>query len=108
MATLANQMEVSRLAVGVLEPESAFTKIDFAGDTRVDHPLQSAIDGRAADAVIVAPNEIDEIVSAEMPFLPQEDVDNLLPLAGALAAGRLEPAEIRKSCQRHPTFSFDL
>src|SRR5688572_13900222 len=96
MAALADQMEVPGLAVGMLEPESSLAEIDLAGDTRIDHPLQGAIDGRAADAVIVPPNEIDEIVGAEMPFLPQEDVDNLLPFAGALATGRLEPAEERR------------
>ena len=105
MAVLADQMEVTRLTVGVLEPESPFTKVDLAGDARVDHPLKGAIDGGATDPMIVAPNEIDEIVGAEVPFLAQEDVDNLLPLAGALATGRLQPTEIRKSCQRYlPTF----
>ena len=43
---------------------------------------------------------IDEVVSTEMPFLPQEDVDNLLPLAGALATARFQSTEIWKSCQR--------
>jgi hypothetical protein len=50
--------------------------------------------------VIVTPYEVDEVVSAEMPFLPQEDVDDLLPLAGAFATGRLQPGEIWESCQR--------
>ena len=93
-------MEVTGLPVRVLEPESPLTEIDLAGDARIDHPLQRAIHRCTADAVIVATNEIDEIVGAEMPFLPQEHVDNLLPLAGALATGRFEPTEIGKSCQR--------
>jgi hypothetical protein len=50
--------------------------------------------------VILASYEIDEVVSAEMPFLAQENVDDLLPLAGALATGRLQAAEIWQSCQR--------
>ena len=91
MAGLADEMEVARLAVGMLEPEAAFAEIDLAGDAGVDHPLQRAVDGGAADAVIFAPDEIDEIVGAEVPFLTQEDVDDLLPLAGALAARRLQP-----------------
>jgi hypothetical protein len=36
-----------------------------------------------------------------MSFLTEEDVDNLLPLAGALATGRLQPTEIWNSCQRY-------
>ena len=52
----------------------------------IDHPLQRAVDGGAADAVIFVADEIDEIVGAEMPFLAQEHVDDLLALAGALAA----------------------
>jgi hypothetical protein len=50
--------------------------------------------------MVFAPNQIDEIVSAEMSFLPQKDIDDFLPLTGALAAGRLEPAEIWKCRQR--------
>ena len=100
MAGLADQMEVTGLTVRMLEPESPFAEVDLAGNARIDHPLQRAIHRCTADAVIVAPNEIDEIVGAEMPFLPQEDVDNLLPLAGALATGRFQPTEIWKSCQR--------
>jgi hypothetical protein len=52
------------------------------------------------DAVIFASNEIDEIVGAEMPFVPQKDVDDLLPFVRVLAADRLDPAQIGKS-RRH-------
>jgi hypothetical protein len=41
--------------------------------------------------MVVAANQIDQIVGAEVSFLTQEDIDNLLPLAGALATGRFEP-----------------
>ena len=88
MAGLANEMEVPRLPVRVLETESALAEIDLAGNAGVHHPLQGAVDGGAADAMIFFANQVDEIVGAEMPFLTQEHVDNLLPLAGALAAGR--------------------
>src|SRR5262245_13744915 len=98
MTALADQMEVTGLAIGLLEAESPLAEINLAGDARIHHPLQGAIDGGAADPVIVVPNEIDEIVGAEMPFLTQEDVDNLLPLAGALATGRLQPTEIWENC----------
>ena len=96
MAGLANQVEVARLPVGVLEPEPSLAEIDLARDARVDHPLQRAVDGRAADAMIVAANQIDEIVGAEVAFLPQEHVDDLFPLAGTLAALGLEPADVWK------------
>ena len=92
MTGLADQVEVPRLAVGVLEAEAAFAEVDLAGDAGVHHPLQRAVDGGAADAVIFAADEIDEIVGAQVPFLAQEHVDDLLALAGALAAGRLQPA----------------
>ena len=49
-AALADEMKVARLPVGMLEAEAAFAEIDFAGDARVDHPLQRAVDGGAADA----------------------------------------------------------
>jgi hypothetical protein len=91
---------MTRLTVGVLEPEPPFAEVDLAGDARIDHPLKRAIDRGTTDPVIVPPDQIDEVVSTEMPFLPQEDVDNLLPLAGALAAGRFQSTEIWKSCQR--------
>ncbi len=53
MAVLADQMEVTGLTVGMLEPETPFAEIDLAGDARIDHPLQRAIDRGATDPVIV-------------------------------------------------------
>ena len=50
MAGLADQVEVARVAVRGLEAEAAFAEVDLAGDAGVDHPLQRAIDGGAADA----------------------------------------------------------
>ena len=97
MAGLADQMKVARLPVRVLEPEAPFTEVDFAGDAGVDHPLQRAIDGRAADAVVLATNQIDEIVRAEVPLLAQEEVDDLLTFVRVLAADRLQSAQIGKS-----------
>src|SRR6266850_7284605 len=71
IAGLADQMEVARLAVRMLEPEPPFAEVDFARDTCVHHPLQRAVDGGAADALILAANEVDEVVGAEVPFLAQ-------------------------------------
>jgi hypothetical protein len=96
MTGLADEMKMARLPVRLLEPEPALAKVDLARDPRVNHPLQGAVDGCAADALILAPDQIDEIVGAEVSLLTQEDVDDLLALARALAARRLQPAEIRK------------
>ncbi len=95
MTGLADQVEVARMAIGVLEAEPALAEVDLAGDAGVHHPLQRAVDGGAADAVIFASDEIDEIVGAQVPFLAQEHVDDLLPLAGAFAARRLQSRDIR-------------
>jgi hypothetical protein len=46
--------------------------------------------------MVLFADQIDEIVGAQMAFLTKEDVDDLLPLAGALAACRRQPAEIRE------------
>ena len=81
---LADQMEVTGLTVGMLEPESPFAEVHLAGNARIDHPLERAINRGTTDPVIVPPDQINEVVSTEMPFLPQEDVDNLLPLAERL------------------------
>jgi hypothetical protein len=94
VAGLADQMKMPRLPIGVFEAEAPLAEVHLAGDARVDHPLQRAVHGCAADATILTANEIDQIVSAEMPLLAEEDVDNLLPLAGALATRRRQPAEI--------------
>ena len=50
MTALANEMEVTRLAVRMLEAEPALAEVDLARDAGVDHPLQCAVDGGAADA----------------------------------------------------------
>ena len=88
MAGLADQMEVARLPVGVLEPRAPLTEVDLAGDARVHHPLQRAVDGGAADATVVLADDVHQIVGAQVTFLAQEHVDDLLALARALAALR--------------------
>ena len=108
VTALADQMEVARLPVRVLEPEAAFAEIDLAGDAGVHHPLQRAVDGGAADAMVVFSDQVEQIVGAQVPFLAQEHVDDLLALAGALAAFRLQPAEIGKRvCHTDPRACLD-
>ena len=90
-------MEVPRVPVGVFEAEPAFAEIDLAGDAGVDHPLQRAIDGRPADAMVFALDQIDQIVRAEVPFLFQEGVDDQIALARALGACRAQAVEVWKA-----------
>ncbi len=94
MTRLADQVEVTGLTIRMLEPEPALAKVNLAGNPRVHHPLQRAIHRRTTDPMVVAPDQIDQIVGAQVPFLPQEDVDDLFALVGTLAPKRLEPGEI--------------
>ena len=87
-------MEVPRVPVRVLEPEPALAEVDLAGDAGVHHPLERAVDGRAADPLILAADEIDEIVGAEVSLLAQEHVDDAVALAGPLAAGRPQAVDV--------------
>src|SRR5262245_26997370 len=65
VTALANEMEMTRLAIRMLEAEPALAEIDLARDAGVDHPLQCAVDGRAADAMVFLADQIDEIVGAD-------------------------------------------
>ena len=78
----------------MLEAEPALAEIDLAGDARIHHPLQRAVDRGAADPLILALDQIDEIVGAEVSLLAEEHVDDQVALAGALGAGRPQPVEI--------------
>ena len=95
VAGLADQVKVPRMAVGMLEAEAALAEVDLARDPGVDHPLQRAVDGGAADALIFAADEIDEVVGGEVAFLAQEDVDDEVALAGTFAAGRAQTLDER-------------
>src|SRR5262245_17350558 len=103
MTALADQVEVARLAVRMLETESTLAEIHFAGDAGVNHPLERPVHRRATDSMVFASDQIDEVVGAEVSLLAEEDVDDLFALARALAAVWLQPAEIRKSAvHRYP------
>ena len=100
IAGLADEVKVARMAVRVLETEAAFAEIDLAGDSRIHHPLQRAIDRGAADAAIFLADEIDEVVRAEVPLLAEERVDDEVAFAGALAARRAHAFDINGSHAR--------
>ena len=53
----------------------------------VDHPLQRAVDGGSAELLVFLTHQVDQVVGAEMAVLVQENVDDQIAFAGALAAG---------------------
>ena len=62
----------------------------------VDHPLQRAVDGGAADAGMLAAYEVEEIVGAEVAFLLEEVPENLVALGRSFAACRTQARDVRK------------
>src|SRR5687767_9535542 len=72
VAALADEMKMTRLTVGVLEAEPPLAEVDLSRDARIDHPLERPVDRGAADALVFAANQIDEIVGAEMSFLAEK------------------------------------
>ena len=89
VAGLADQVKVPGMTVRVLEAEPSLAEVDLPRDPGVHHPLQRAVDGRPADAVVFLADQIDEIFGGEVPFLTEEDVDDELALARSFVpAGR--------------------
>jgi hypothetical protein len=69
VAGLADEVKVPGVAVRVLEPVLALAKVDLARDAGVHHPLQRAVDGGAADLLVVLVDQLHQLVGAEVPFL---------------------------------------
>jgi hypothetical protein len=86
----------------MLEAKPAFAEIDLARNARIDHPLQRPVDRRTADSLIFALDQIDEIVGAEVTFLPQEYPDDPIAFAGSLGARRAQPVEVGKRMGQGP------
>src|SRR5205807_8330071 len=84
----ADQMKVPRMPVRGLVPGSAFAEVDFARDSRADHPLERSIHRGAADSGRFAMDQLHELVRAHMAFLPQEHTEDAIPFDGAFTAGR--------------------
>src|SRR5262249_20115378 len=93
---LASEVIVPRMAVGVLEAKASLAEVDVAGAARFHHPLQGAVDGGAADPLVFASNEVEEVVRAQVSLLAEEHVQYLLAFAGPLAASRLEITDVRE------------
>src|SRR5687768_15696398 len=87
-------MKMPRMPVGMLEAKPALAEIDLARDAGFLHPQQGAVDGGAADAMVFALDQGDQIVRAEMSLLFEERVDDQVALAGALGPGRPKAIEI--------------
>ena len=94
---------MARVPVRVLEAEPALAEIHLARDARVHHPLQRAVDGGAADALVLAADQIDEVVGAEVSLLAEEHVHDPIALAGPLAPFRPEAREIEWGCAHAAT-----
>jgi hypothetical protein len=78
----------------MLEAEAALTEIDLARDAGVDHPLQGAVDRRAADALVLTPDQVDQIVGAQVPFLTEKNVEDEIPFARAFRPCGTDAIEI--------------
>ena len=100
MALLADEVEVARVVIGRLEARAALAEVDFTREALIDHPLQRAVDGGAADAGVIAAYEAEEIVGAEVAFLFEEGPQDLFALSRSFAACGTQAGDIRKgSCQ---------
>jgi len=78
----------------VLEPKPPVTEIDLAGDFSINHPLQRAVDGGAADLLVLLTHQVDQVVGTEMAVLAQENADDQIAFTGALSAGRPKAIEV--------------
>ena len=79
---------MTRMPVRVLESVLPIAEVHPPRDARIDHPLQRAVDCRAADPRVFAANQRDQFVGAEMSALAQEDVDDDVAFARTASAAR--------------------
>jgi hypothetical protein len=70
---VADEVEMARMPIGRLEPGAAFAEVDLPRHAGAKHPLQGPIDRRPTDPRVLATDDVEEIVRAEMPLLPQEE-----------------------------------
>lgn len=101
VARLANQVEMTWMSVRMLETELAIPEIHSSGDACLHHPQKRAINGGPADLSVFAPNQIDKLIGAEVPGLPQKHPHNAVPLVGPPPArGPMRLDEL--CCRLHP------
>jgi hypothetical protein len=108
MTCRADEMKVPRMTIRGLEPGTPFAEVDLAGDAGGDHPLQRAIERGTADARILAANELEQLVRAQMALLAQEDVQNLVALGRPLTARGTQRGKIgeRAVCSQMTNFNL--
>src|SRR5688500_10178073 len=82
------------MTVGMLETKTAFAEVDLARDAGFLHPLQGAVDGGAADAMVLTLYESVQIVSTQFALLFEERVDDQVSFTGSLGAGWAQAIEI--------------
>ena len=97
MALVADEVEMTRVAVRRLVAGAAVPEVDLPGDAGLGHPLQRAVDGGAADARVAAAHEIEQLVRTQMRLLVKEQVDDAVALARALPTGRAKARELQSS-----------
>jgi hypothetical protein len=95
MTHIADEMEVAGVSVGRFESRSALAKIDLAGNSGTDHPLERAVHGRTTDPRILFVDEIAQIICAQMTFLAQKQIQDAVAFAGPLATFGDEPGEVQ-------------
>src|SRR5579864_7945037 len=76
------------------EARPALPEIDLARHAGLDHPLERAVHRRPSDAGRFAPNGLDEIVRAEVPFLTEKDLEDAIAFGRVFAACAAERGEI--------------
>jgi hypothetical protein len=88
-------MKVAGMTQGRLESRASLAEVDLVREAGGDHPLQCAVDGRAANPGIFLPNEIVQLVGGQMASMPQEDIQDTVALTRALSSGRAKARKIQ-------------
>ena len=82
------------------ESRTTFAKIDLAGDSSVDHPLERSVHRGATDPRVFLVDEVAQIICAQMTLLAQKEIQDAVAFAGTLAAGRAEAGKIQGPVSR--------
>jgi len=75
----------------------AFAEIHPARDAGIHHPLEGTVDRRATDAPMLAPDDVHEVVGAEVSLLTEEHLEYLFAFTGPFAAVRFQPGDVLKA-----------
>ncbi len=98
-------MEVAWVSICRFEPRTPFAEVDLPRDTPGDHPLQRTVHRRAAHAGMLAPDEIKQIISAQVTFLFQEGPQNLFAFGRSFAASGPRARQIGEGAFPHVSVS---